>query len=398
MVGYVQTTMYRDMLTLFRYVLSSTHLHEFKSADGLYTQSPVMSLYLPEQKLGAKSQPGSSSHKFMLKGRQTGTMHRGHSWVFRAESYDTMLAWYDDIKSLTEKTGEDRNNFVRRHTRSFSRNSVGSASSLEEDEADMVPYSASHHPLTNGDAVNQTEVVSQRPQPGGRFPSDVQDRKNLPDHLSASSNSSFDQDLSNVAQVGHGLPSGSRAREMQPIENHNAPSTTPLWTPESLSKHESRIISGRDHSQDDLPTQESGNVELRHHDLQNEKFLVTTGLATTIATATATHQPLGDEHLADPQATQAPWTNPTSTSDTTFPEPSPPIPRPPREHQPPTTETVESVATPIGPGQSTGPILDSKSQNSVVDTPIASQLSRRNTDNSVSNLHIPGEYPWGVQP
>jgi len=52
-----------------------------------------MSLYLPEQKLGSHSNPGSSSNKFMLKGRQTGSMHRGHSWVFRAESYDTMMAW-----------------------------------------------------------------------------------------------------------------------------------------------------------------------------------------------------------------------------------------------------------------------------------------------------------------
>jgi hypothetical protein len=52
-----------------------------------------MSLYLPEQKLGSHSSEGSSSNKFMLKGRQTGSMHRGHSWVFRAESFETMSAW-----------------------------------------------------------------------------------------------------------------------------------------------------------------------------------------------------------------------------------------------------------------------------------------------------------------
>jgi hypothetical protein len=68
-----------------------------------------MSLNLPEQKLGSHSQPDSTSHKFMLKGRQTGTMHRGHSWVFRAESHDTMMAWYEDIESLISKTGEARN-------------------------------------------------------------------------------------------------------------------------------------------------------------------------------------------------------------------------------------------------------------------------------------------------
>jgi len=73
------------------YVLSPTHLHEFKSADK--AQAPIMSLYLPEQKLGSHSNQGGSSNKFMLKGRQTGSMHRGHSWVFRAESFETMMAW-----------------------------------------------------------------------------------------------------------------------------------------------------------------------------------------------------------------------------------------------------------------------------------------------------------------
>ncbi|KAE9572512.1 hypothetical protein CGMCC3_g11368 [Colletotrichum fructicola] len=72
------------------YVLSPTHLHEFKSADK--GQAPVMSLYLPEQKLGSHSSEGGSSNKFILKGRQTGSMHRGHTWVFRAESHDTMMA------------------------------------------------------------------------------------------------------------------------------------------------------------------------------------------------------------------------------------------------------------------------------------------------------------------
>src|ERR1700761_963136 len=47
------------------YVLSPSHLHEFKSPDRLMEQTPVMSLYLPEQRLGSHSQPGSSSHKFM---------------------------------------------------------------------------------------------------------------------------------------------------------------------------------------------------------------------------------------------------------------------------------------------------------------------------------------------
>ena len=74
-------------------------------------------------------------------------MHRGHTWVFRAETYETMVAWFEDIKALTEKSGEERNAFVRRHAsvRSTSAGSARSASSdggLEEDEADAVPFSA----------------------------------------------------------------------------------------------------------------------------------------------------------------------------------------------------------------------------------------------------------------
>jgi hypothetical protein len=159
-----------------------------------------MSLYLPDQKLGSRSQPGSSSHKFVIKGRQTGSMHRGHTWVFRAETYETMLAWYDDIKNLTEKSGEERNAFVRRHAsvRSASAGSARSASSdggLEEDEADAVPYSA------NQSLANQpVREQSSRPSPGGRFPSDLNVNRNLQAPLSPSSGSSdFGHDLTTAA-------------------------------------------------------------------------------------------------------------------------------------------------------------------------------------------------------
>lgn len=161
-----------------RYVLSPTHLHEFKSADK--TQSPVMSLYLPEQKLGSHSQESGSSPKFILKGRQTGGVHRGHSWVFRAESYDTMLAWYEDIKALTEKTPQERHDFVRGHSRSFSRTSSRRSVSSDGvvDEDDDEPYSAH----TSAAALGQPGMpipgsqqdVARRPSPGGRFPSDIE--------------------------------------------------------------------------------------------------------------------------------------------------------------------------------------------------------------------------------
>ncbi|RMZ91870.1 hypothetical protein DV736_g912, partial [Chaetothyriales sp. CBS 134916] len=221
------------------YILSPTHLHEFKSADRILHQSPVMSLYLPEQKLGSHSEPGSSSHKFMLKGRQSGSMHRGHSWVFRAETHDTMLAWYNDIKELTEKRGEARNEFVRRsHARSLSGNSLkapsinSSEGEMAEDEADKAPFASEQSVRGPGSvpdgiaiatgigaAVTAKELADDRseagwrpppprPQPGGRFPSDVNLTRGLHASISPSSGPVSDRDVVAAAASlpGSGLP------------------------------------------------------------------------------------------------------------------------------------------------------------------------------------------------
>ncbi|KXG53043.1 uncharacterized protein PGRI_000930 [Penicillium griseofulvum] len=182
------------------YVLSPTHLHEFKSADRVAWQTPVMSLYLPEQKLGSHSQEDSSSHKFMLKGRQTGAMHRGHSWVFRAESHDTMMSWYEDIEGLSSKTGEARNAFVRQHVRSVSGRSMNEV--MEDDEADRTPYSA-------GSAVMSQDRPTSSRQAGGAFPSDVQIDRNSQTALSPSSgDSSAGRDMLGAAGS---FPDGSSA-------------------------------------------------------------------------------------------------------------------------------------------------------------------------------------------
>ncbi|KAI3396035.1 hypothetical protein diail_531 [Diaporthe ilicicola] len=211
------------------YVLSPTHLHEFKSADK--TQSPVMSLYLPEQKLGSRSQVGGSSPKFILKGRQTGGVHRGHSWVFRAESFDTMLAWYEDIKALTEKTPQERSEFVRGHSRSFSRSSSRRSVSSDGvvDEDDEEPYSAHNSAAALGQpGSGYQQDVPRRPSPGGRFPSDIQvnAQRGLQAPLSPSSSSSqgFNdrhrqpRDDSNIVAAAGALPGSS-------FEQHY-PSTT----------------------------------------------------------------------------------------------------------------------------------------------------------------------------
>ncbi|KAM3083372.1 phosphatidylinositol 4,5-bisphosphate-binding protein [Clarireedia jacksonii] len=162
----------------------------FRSADKL--QAPIMSLYLPEQKLGSHSNEGGSSNKFILKGRQTGTLHRGHTWVFRAETRDTLLAWYEDIKNLTEKSPQERNAFVRQHARSVSSTSQRPSSISSDgvmDEEDEEPFSTTASAIVGVQGQRQEQ---KRPQPGGRFPSDLQvnSARGLQAPLSPSSGSS----------------------------------------------------------------------------------------------------------------------------------------------------------------------------------------------------------------
>lgn len=245
------------MLTLSRYVLSPTHLHEFKSADRVEWQTPVMSLYLPEQKLGSHSQPDSTSHKFMLKGRQTGTMHRGHSWVFRAETYETMMAWYEDIERLISMTGEARNAYVRRHVRTVSGTSYRSSSDgvMDEDEADRTPYSA-------GSAVmNQERPTSQPRQPGGKFPSDVQIDRHLQAPLSPSSGeSSGEKDMLAAANSFDGTYLGAGGnnyypeRDMDSAHHSNQSRTVsaaaaPRFPIDGYDNHQDKYMGSSDSSQ-----------------------------------------------------------------------------------------------------------------------------------------------------
>lgn len=190
----------------------------------------------------------------MLKGRQTGSMHRGHAWVFRAETHETMLAWFNDVKELTEKKGEERNEFVRRqHARSLSGNSLKPASiissdgALEEDEADRIAFAGEQsvrgNSVGDGAAIggadglgavtghdlddNRSEAgwrpPQQRPAPGGRFPSDVNVQRGLQAPLSPSSAESSDRDRDIIAAAGalpgSGLPFANtpdRHTELQP--------------------------------------------------------------------------------------------------------------------------------------------------------------------------------------
>ena len=149
-------------------------------------------------------------------------MHRGHSWVFRAETNDTMMAWYEDIESLISKTGEARNAFVRRHVRTVSGTScqTTSASSdgvMDEDEADRTPYSP------ESVVLNQERPTSQPRQPGGRFPSDVQIDRSLQAPLSPSSGESSGGERDLLAAAGSltdngpfGGSSSNRVNDQQP--------------------------------------------------------------------------------------------------------------------------------------------------------------------------------------
>jgi hypothetical protein len=271
-----------------------------------------MSLYLPDQKLGSHSQPGSSSHKFVVKGRQTGSMHRGHTWVFRAESYDTMMAWYDDIKTLTEKTGEERNAFVRRHhARSLSQSSTRSGSSdggLEEDEADRVPFSANHSIMN--ESVKEDPPV--RPSPGGRFPSDIQSSRSLQAPLSPNSSGSSDVGLDITSASG-----GLQAAHQYPSEPTNHDTFPPQQ--QSQVPYTSQIAYADGYNPDyayqqQTPTQEKGaffsNPAPTNYQTQQNEYQPTPTNYQPAPTnyqppPQNTYQPAPPQNTYQPQPTQA---------------------------------------------------------------------------------------------
>ncbi|KAF6012607.1 hypothetical protein HII12_002128 [Brettanomyces bruxellensis] len=89
------------------YVLTSCFIHEFKSPDRKKDPIPVMSLSLDDCQIAEHSRKDvrnpNTYHKFVLHARQKGgLLRKGHNWVFRAESYDAMMEWYNDLKRLTQ--------------------------------------------------------------------------------------------------------------------------------------------------------------------------------------------------------------------------------------------------------------------------------------------------------
>lgn len=87
------------------YVLTCSYLHEFKTSDRKKEQVPVMSLSLDQCLVSQHTKSDnklSGSFKFVLYSKQqNGIIHRGHNWVFKCNSYQDMIDWYNDIKQLT---------------------------------------------------------------------------------------------------------------------------------------------------------------------------------------------------------------------------------------------------------------------------------------------------------
>jgi hypothetical protein len=184
------------------YVLSSTHLHEFKTADRTNDLTPIMSLYLPDCTVGSFSEPAAVSHKFVLRGRQAGALHTRHSWTFRAESHATMLEWYEDIKKLTHLSGPALDAFLASHlpVETNEANDPEDNALLENDEGDEVPYtSATFSPI----AVEHPAPI--RPDIG-RFPSDIRIERGFAESTRPASSGS---DRSVVALTG-GAPESYR--------------------------------------------------------------------------------------------------------------------------------------------------------------------------------------------
>jgi hypothetical protein len=334
----------------------------------------------------------------MLKGPRTGNLRRDHSLVLRAESYDTMLAWYDDIKSLTEKTGEDRNNFVRTHARSLSRNSTGSASSLEEDEADKIPYSGSTSLINGGRAGSQVDV-QQRPQPGGRFPSDVQDRSNLPDR--GSSDSSIEHDLTTAAgeyqvpQTTQSIGDLHMQRYMDQTKDDGPSDGPPVWRHQGAHHEPATISQPQPHSASSAHASWVGEPT---PDSEHETPSIATGLAATMA---ARH---GKDHLGthpstvNPQPVEA-LPAAASRGDAKAPIETTQNPQPQlaQESSVPirgtTEESLPAGVVMASPSDDPAHVSKPVAQGQLAEFEDVHPLLRRATDSTVSHFHVPGEYP-----
>lgn len=108
-----------------------------------------------------------------------------------------MMAWYEDLSVLIDKSPQERNAFVRQHARSRSMSgssqkagSVSSDGVMDEEDEDAFGSSATATAIIAQGHGPKQDVLP-RPQPGGRFPSDLSENQHgLQAPLSPSSGSS----------------------------------------------------------------------------------------------------------------------------------------------------------------------------------------------------------------
>lgn len=83
------------------YVLTPCFLHEFKSPRDLL---PVLSLPLSDCQVSHdKKNSGSISHRFVISVHQPGSLAgKGQNWVFRAENNESLNGWFNDLTAASQ--------------------------------------------------------------------------------------------------------------------------------------------------------------------------------------------------------------------------------------------------------------------------------------------------------
>ncbi|CCH62185.1 hypothetical protein TBLA_0G02450 [Henningerozyma blattae CBS 6284] len=95
------------------FVLTPCYLHEFKTADRKKDLVPVMSLNLIDCTITESSKKELNENKFILHEKQNGLIKRGHNWVFKGETYNIMMQWFQDLKTITQINNiADRKQYV----------------------------------------------------------------------------------------------------------------------------------------------------------------------------------------------------------------------------------------------------------------------------------------------
>ncbi|KTW29178.1 hypothetical protein T552_01135 [Pneumocystis carinii B80] len=102
---------FRSFSSRFYVLTPSGFLHEFKSDNFSFYQAPKMSLCLRECEICEHSSADSQTYKFSLKGSKKGNSDRNHKIVFRTNTYDDMIDWYNNIKKFTGLFNMPENEF-----------------------------------------------------------------------------------------------------------------------------------------------------------------------------------------------------------------------------------------------------------------------------------------------